>query len=172
MIQKRKTFVSPTYGKISIEDVAEKILQYYQKMRVRYGGCPIHITVGTDSQNFDYTKTVVVICVTCEGHGGIFFYQVLQMARISDVRRKLHMETELSLETAEAILSIFEKEEKYEFLVAYCSFSIHIDAGNDDAGKTKQLIPELVGWVRACGYDCAIKPDSYAASSVADKISK
>lgn len=82
------------------------------------------------------------------------------------------METELSLETAEALLSIFEKEERYEPLIADCSFSIHIDAGQTDIGKTKALIPELIGWVKACGYDCAIKPDSYAASSVADKISK
>ena len=38
--------------------------------------------------------------------------------------------------------------------------------------KTKELIPELVGWIKSCGYDCEVKPDSFVASSIADKISK
>lgn len=57
----QKIFTSPTFEEISLEETAEKILQYYDRMRAKYGGCPIHITIGTDSQNFDYTKTVVVI---------------------------------------------------------------------------------------------------------------
>ncbi|MBR4734133.1 MAG: hypothetical protein IK081_15370, partial [Lachnospiraceae bacterium] len=36
----------------------------------------------------------------------------------------------------------------------------------------KELIPGLVGWIKACGYDCKVKPESYAASSIADRISK
>ena len=53
-----------------------------------------------------------------------------------------------------------------------CHFSIHIDAGHSNHGKTKDLIPELVGWIKSCGYDCEVKPDSFVASSIADKISK
>ena len=63
-------------------------------------------------------------------------------------------------------------EESYKDLYDNIFFSIHVDAGRSDKGKTKELIPELVGWIKACGYDCEVKPDSYAASSIADKISK
>ena len=49
---------------------------------------------------------------------------------------------------------------------------LHIDAGYSDIGKTKELIPMLTGWVRACGYDCKVKPESFTASSIADKITK
>ena len=53
-----------------------------------------------------------------------------------------------------------------------CPIAIHVDAGNSDIGKTKELIPELVGWIRACGYDCEVKPDSFVASTIADRLSK
>ena len=48
--------------------------------------------------------------------------------------------------------------------------SIHLDIGEN--GPTKSLIRELEGWVTAMGYDYAIKPDSYAASTIADLYSK
>lgn len=49
-------------------------------------------------------------------------------------------------------------------------YAIHVDAGEN--GPTMQLIPELVGWVRACGYEAVTKPKSYAASTLADTLSK
>lgn len=54
------------------------------------------------------------------------------------------------------------------------TFSIHIDAGYSEKGKTKDLIPELVGWVKGSISNCEVyvKPDSYVASGIADKISK
>ena len=51
-------------------------------------------------------------------------------------------------------------------------FVFHIDAGWSPNGKTKELIPGLVGWIKACGYDCEVKPDAFVASTIADKISK
>lgn len=52
------------------------------------------------------------------------------------------------------------------------SVAIHIDAGWNPDGKTRELIPELVGWIRGMGYSCECKPDAYVASTIADKISK
>jgi predicted RNase H-related nuclease YkuK (DUF458 family) len=53
-----------------------------------------------------------------------------------------------------------------------CPIIIHVDAGNSVKGKTRALIPELVGWIRACGYDVRTKPESFVASTIADRISK
>lgn len=161
-------FISQTYGKIKLTDVPKKIQLYFDKMK--HFDSLFRVVIGTDSQNFDHTKIVNVIAVTCEGHGGIFFYSITHENLIRDVRTKLHTETNQSLEIAMSLTHIME--EQYKKLYDNILFSIHIDAGKSDKGKTKELIPELVGWIRACGYDCEIKPDSYAASSIADKISK
>lgn len=163
-------FVSPTYGKLNIDEVPERILEFYKKHR-QYDS-PVYIIIGTDSQNFDYTKSVSVIAVICEGHGGIFFYEVSKNPLIRDVRAKLHAETNDSLELTDKLVEIMEGNRKYEEMYLSCPISIHIDAGNSTKGKTRELIPELVGWIRSCGYDCRTKPESFVASTIADRISK
>lgn len=162
-------FHSQTYGKLSIKNIPEKITDYIKRME--HFGTPFLITVGTDSQNFSDTKIVSVIAVICEGHGGIFFYEVSRIRRIADVRLKLTEETTRSLEIMTSLVEELEKEE-YNGIREKLSLAIHVDASWNDHGKTKELIPGLIGWIRACGYDCKVKPDSYAASSIADRISK
>lgn len=162
-------FKNETYGKTTLKDIPYKIKDYYNKMNKFES--PFKIIVGTDSQNFSDTKMVSVIAVICEGHGGIFFYNITRQPIIKDVRTKLHVETNESLEIAVALVSMLEDKE-FENVYLNCSFSIHVDAGDSNKGKTKELIPELVGWIKACGYDCSVKPDSFVASSIADKISK
>jgi predicted RNase H-related nuclease YkuK (DUF458 family) len=141
--------------------------KFYAKHK-DHGIC--RVIVGTDSQNFSDTKMVSCIIMQCEGHGGIYFYHVERIKRIQDVRQKLNYETQLSLEYADALLDLMAKQD--EELFSNIAFSIHIDAGRSDNGKTKELIPSLVGWIHSCGYECEVKPDSFAASSVANRISK
>jgi len=160
-------WISETYGKLKLEEIPEKIQEYYNKMK--HYECPFRVIVGTDSQNFHDTKMVSVIAVYSEGHGGIFFYEIDRIDKISDVRKKLHTETGLSLNITDVLIDGLEK---YEDVFMNMSFSIHIDAGNSPHGKTKDLIPELVGWIKAVGYDCETKPYSWVASTIADKISK
>ena len=150
--------------------IPDAILAYYEKNK---GIAPeFSILIGTDSQNFDQTKCVSVICVIAKGKGGIFFYEVSRIPLIRDVRRKLHIETNDSLNLATALVDALEAQEKYHDMYLSVPISIHIDAGNSERGKTKELIPELVGWVRASGYDAETKPQSFVASCVADRLSK
>lgn len=162
-------FQSQTYGKLNLRSIPDKIMDYVKRME--HYGAPFQITVGTDSQNFSDTKIVSVIAVTCEGHGGIFFYEVSRIRRIADVRLKLTEETTRSLEVMTTLVETLEKED-YREIRDKLSLVIHVDASWNDRGKTKELIPGLVGWIKACGYDCKVKPESYAASSIADRISK
>lgn len=162
-------FKSNTYGNLELEEIPSKICDYMQKMK--HYDVPLQIVVGTDSQNFDKTKIVSVIAVTCEGHGGIFFYEIEKIRRISDVRMKLTEETTRSLDIMTRLVEIIEKDE-YKELRDNSTLAIHVDAGWSDKGKTKELIPMLVGWIKACGYDCKVKPESFASSSIADKLSK
>lgn len=161
-------FTSPTYGKVDFSKMIEIIRNFYDKHKVYSND--FNVIVGTDSQNFSDTKMVSAIVMQCEGHGGIYFYKVERFPRIGDVRQKLNQETTLSLEYANALLeSMMEIDEE---MFNNISFSIHIDAGHNPKGKTKELIPSLVGWIHACGYECHVKPDSFAASTIANRISK
>jgi predicted RNase H-related nuclease YkuK (DUF458 family) len=47
---------------------------------------------------------------------------------------------------------------------------IHLDVGEN--GQTRDLIREVVGMVVGSGFDARIKPDSFGASSVADRHTK
>ena len=160
-------FTSETYGRLELYQIPEKLEDYYKKMK-GYGST-FRVIVGTDSQNFSDTKMVTVIAAYCEGHGGIYFYEISRIDKIHDVRTKLHVETGESLKVAEDLLAGIEG---HEDLYMDMAFSIHVDAGMNPHGKTKELIPELVGWIKSLGYDCETKPESWVASSVADRISK
>ena len=155
---------------ISIEDIPNALLAYFEKNK-QYG-VPMQIIIGTDSQNFSDTKMVSVIAMICQGHGGIFFYEIKRINLIENIRLKLHTETNDSLTLATTLVEMIETDTKYQELYKNCPISIHIDAGNTDKSKTKPLIPELVGWIKACGYNVKTKPESFVASTIADRISK
>lgn len=151
---------SPTYGKVSYDRMVQIIKDFINKSpHSNY-----KISVGTDTQNFDYTKTVVVVAIHREGSGGIFFYDIKNVKRITNLNQKLIYETESSLNLATKLSQTLQKE------AINLGIDIHVDAGKN--GKTSKLIPEIVGWIKACGFNCETKPNSYAASSIADKYSK
>jgi predicted RNase H-related nuclease YkuK (DUF458 family) len=151
---------SPTYGKVSYDRMIEIIKDFIKKSpHSNY-----KISVGTDTQNFGYTKTVIVVAVHREGSGGIFFYDIKKVKKITNLNQKLLYETENSLNLATKLSKTLEEE------AINLGINIHVDAGNN--GKSSKLIPEIVGWIKACGFNCETKPDSYAASSIANKYSK
>lgn len=130
-------------------------------------------TVGTDSQNFDKTKMVEVIALHDIGRGGIFFYNIDFIRRINSLRQKITEETQRSIKIADGLVEALELElMEYDIDINELDirFQIHCDIGQE--GKTKTLIKEITNWVRSMGYECLIKPDSYAASGIANKYSK
>lgn len=151
---------SITYGDVSFKAMTQIIKNYIKSDRT----CKYKISIGTDSQNFNVTKVVVVVAVWRVGKGGIFFYDIKNVDKISNLRQKIFYETSLSIELAQRLSEKLNKE------VLNCDMSIHVDIGDD--GLTSKMIPEILGWVRSCGFACNIKPYSYAASSIANKYSK
>lgn len=157
---------SPTLGEMSIHQIAEVI-----RDRVLQSSGEYNLMIGTDSQNFDKTKMVLVIALHHVGHGGIFFYEIQHVNRITNIGQKLIYETTLSLDLASKLVEALEslKAEGFDYS-KHINIGIHVDAGEN--GPSKQVIPEIVGWIKACGYDAIVKPNSYAASSIANKYSK
>ena len=126
------------------------------------------VSIGTDSMTHNSTTFALAIVVHKVGKGGIFFYKKFHHDIIKNLREKLYTETSLSISTTELLMEkLFEIDENIDSKI---KLSIHLDIGEN--GPTKDLIKELEGWIAALGYDYAIKPDAYAASSIADRYSK
>ena len=154
---------------MSVPDIAKKIFEFIMSDKTN----SYEITVGTDSQNYDRTKMVEVIAVHRKGRGGTYFYNIEFVRRITNLKQKINEETSRSLIVANDLLECLEDMFLANDMVMEdldVSFQIHCDIGR--AGKTSVLIKEIVSWVTSQGYVCLIKPDSYAASDIADKYSK
>lgn len=157
---------SKTYGEVSMESVARIIMNTVDKCYDQYT-----IIVGTDSMNYDTTKTATVIAVHHVGHGGFFFYDIDFSDRITNLTKKLLYETSKSIEYANELISELDKlYDEYGFEYDRVKFVIHVDAGY--SGKTQKVIPDIMAWINSCGYECEVKPNSSVASSVADRLSK
>lgn len=137
--------------------------------------CSYSISVGTDSQVG--TKTVFVSCILIHriGKGAIGFLHKYDMQRpVMNLREKIYLETCASLQLA----YLFDEERIKRIYQAVGSgvqsrgitFEFHIDVGTK--GQTKSLINEMVGMVKGLNFVPKIKPDSYCASTFADKYTK
>lgn len=145
---------SKTYGKVSIEKMIEIIKDYTSDKQHKYS-----ITVGTDSQNTNLTKVVLVVAIHKVGKGGIFFYDIKNVPKIKNLQQKIYFETSWSLEIATLLESNL-----------WCDIEIHSDIGK--LGKTSDLVKEIMGWVTSSGFTCKIKPEAYCAACIADRLSK
>ncbi|EGW36330.1 ribonuclease H-like YkuK family protein [Desulfosporosinus sp. OT] len=155
---------SLTYGEVSFTEMVSIIKAYTaQDPTMEYV-----IAVGTDSQNFSYTKVPVTVGIhkikNKVGQGGIYFFEIKKIKKINNIRQKIFYETNLSIELALKLSTIFEESNILH------EIEVHADVGYN--GPTSQYVAEIKGWVRACGFQCVIKPDSYMASSVANRLSK
>lgn len=160
---------SITYGEVTLNEIAHIIAD---KVGNDHTGGEYNLIIGTDSQNFSDTKIVVVVALQHVGHGGVFFYDITRVRRIDNIKQKLITETTLSLEVATNLIAEFDKvfdETGFDYTTKL-NFGIHVDAGEN--GPTKKVIPEIVSYIKSYGFDATVKPDSFVASSIADKYSK
>lgn len=137
--------------------------------------CSYRISVGTDSQVASRTVFVSCIHVHRVGKGAIGFLHKSEMQRpVVNLREKIYLETCASLQLAymfddskiRRIRSIVNGNKKNSGV----TFEFHIDVGT--RGRTKTLINEMVGMVRGSMFIPKIKPESYCASSFADRYTK
>jgi hypothetical protein len=151
---------SRTYGKVSIDKMIQLIKEYINSDKdYKY-----NITIGTDSQNRNITKVVIVVAIHRVGKGGIFFYDIKNVNKIKNLQQKIYYETSMSLDLAYKLSECFMENDIDE------SIEIHSDIGKH--GKTSELINEITGWIKSSGFEYKIKPDAYAAACIADRISK
>ncbi|HEY8552394.1 MAG TPA: ribonuclease H-like YkuK family protein [Thermaerobacter sp.] len=154
-------FISPTRGALSFDAMCAEILDYIRaEPDAQY-----KLIIGTDSQVRQQTQFVTAVVVHRLGKGARYFYQARKQRKITSLRQKIFYEASLSLSLATRLA---------ERLAArggtLPNVEIHLDVGMQ--GDTRDLIREIVGMVVGSGFDAKIKPESYAASSVADRHTK
>ena len=122
------------------------------------------IFIGTDSERIGGTGAdfVTAIVVHRVGNGGRYFWRRIDLANFHTLRDRIWREVLISLEVAKEFLQHLQGDEVPKF-----DFEIHIDVGEN--GATRTMIQELVGMVRANNFEARTKPQSYAASNVADR---
>ncbi len=153
-------FQSPTYGELELLEVRQHILNFLAREPER----KYQLVVGTDSQphNGSGVDFVTAIVVHRIGTGGIYFWKRIVNKKHYVLRQRMYEEATLSLEMAETVLALLHKDGITKYDV-----EIHVDIGK--FGDTREMIAEIVGMIRGSGYNVKIKPESYAASKVADR---
>ncbi len=154
-------YFNTAYGlKLNIESVVSEIISFMKDDE----GSNYKIIVGSDSERRENNSAdfVTAIIVHRTGNGGRYFWRRLELGKIYDLRGRIIQEVLLSLDGAKEILAALKNFNAPRF-----DFEIHVDIGEN--GETKSMISEVMGMVRAHNFEARTKPDSYAASKVADR---
>jgi predicted RNase H-related nuclease YkuK (DUF458 family) len=154
-------FISPSKGAMTWDEVIADLLAYVAEGPLfRY-----KIIIGTDSQVREETHFVTAIVVHRVGKGARYYYSRKVYDNIKSLNQRIFMEASTSLEIASKMEQSLKENGHPELNV-----EIHLDIGQN--GETKNLIRDIVGMITGSGFDAKIKPDSCAASTVADKYTK
>ncbi len=146
--------------KLTVREVVREIIEFMRADLARH----YKVTIGTDSELYHGNKAdfVTAIVVHRVGNGGRYFWRRIESLKMHTLRERIVKEVLISLDIAKDTLSELKKFPLPEF-----DFEIHIDVG--ESGPTKVMIQEVVGMVRANNFEAKTKPESYAASNVADR---
>jgi len=125
------------------------------------------IIIGTDSEGYGEVFYATAVVVHRVGNGArAFICKNIIHTPNRVLRDKIYNESMLSLSLAQELSPHLARMLGEDFIES--NFVIHSDIGNN--GETKDMIKEVVGMVRGYGFQVEIKPESYAASSVADRF--
>ena len=146
---------------MTLDALVSDILEYVRTDK----SAEYRLIIGTDSHTKQGTHMVTAIIIQRVGKGARYFYRHSHHLSMRSLRQKLFYETSLSLDVVFALRDKLARN----FLVGL-KMEIHVDAGY--VGPTRELIREVVGMVVANGLVARVKPNSFAASAVADRYTK
>jgi len=164
MVGKDGKFISPSRGEVSVSEMIKLISSFIKQEPQSF----YRLVIGTDSQGKRLngrpeTDFVSAVIVHRKGKGAKYFWKKTKINKIPVLRDKIYRETQMSLDLAQEIVPLIRecvKPSRYDL-------EIHIDVGS--LGPTREMIREVVGMVNGNGYTAKTKPESWGASSVADK---
>jgi len=164
-------FFNSTQKNMDLATVVEKIKSFIaQNPNQNY-----RIAVGTDSQvRGNYTCFATGIHIHRVGQGAwCCVHKRVEKRKYNNLREKISKETVITYELL-SVLNDMLTDTLCTYTENYrnfdCRIEAHIDVGTK--GETRKLIREMVGYFEGMGVDAKIKPDSFVASSYADRCSK
>lgn len=169
-------FFNPTKGSVKTERVADELINYISEKPEKF----YDVIVGCDSSSGEEPHFPLAIVVLRVGEGGRFFLKRIAYKgrKFYNYKQRVLEEVFLSCQMASYLKEEFERKiknrvskgsegekEKLRYQFRY----IHADVGEN--GKTKDMIKEVMGLIKGNGFEPKIKPESFAASTVADRFS-
>lgn len=161
-------FYNPTKGDLKVDQVIDETLNYIAEKPEKF----YDIIVGCDSSSGEEPHFPLAMVILRKGEGGRFFLKKISYKnrKFYNWKARILEEVMLSCESALFLRENFEKKIKsspnnFNYQFRY----IHADIGEN--GATKDMIKEVVGLVRGNGFEPQIKPESFVASTVADRFS-
>lgn len=162
-------FYNPSKGNLAFDGVIKEIFSYIQEKPQNF----YDIVVGCDSPSIERVFFPVVIVVWRVGEGGRFFIKKMSYPenlnkKFSNWHRRILEEVLLSCDLALFLKEAIIKESvNYPNQLNYQFRYIHADVG--EQGRTRDMVKEIVGLIKSNGFEPKIKPESFAASVVADR---
>ena len=127
-----------------------------------------NVFVGTDSfvQKKKCIFSTAIALANADGQkGGRYFFKKnkFNISKYNTLMQRITSEVQYSIDIGMKILQLCPK----------ISIELHLDISDSDKNtKTSKFSEMLVGYAKGNGFDCKIKPDAFAATSIADKHSK
>jgi len=145
---------------ITFEDILYQIREH-----TYYNGTTY---VGTDS-SFKKEGCIFFTAICLHGSnqqsGGRYFIYRTTLSRkeCQNLAVRMLKEVENTLNHAQKIIKECPKT----------NLELHIDVSSSEKNEsTSHLANMLIGYVKGSGFECKVKPDAFAAASIADKHSK
>lgn len=158
-------FNNPSLGQMLFAEVLRETVRFMTEDPAE----AYRVMIGSDSNGSPLLDLVSVVAVHRVGRGGRYFWCRQSRRGVRTLRQKIHAEVMASLDLAALFLPAFRGElQKIEHLTEMpFDFKIHVDVGSK--GETRDLVHEVTGMVRGYGYEVLVKPESAAATTVADR---
>lgn len=123
------------------------------------------VSVGSDSQlNSGAWTFASVICLYWPGHGGKYFFK----------RGRRNYSTYASLEDrilSEVHDSVMIADEIRQILPS-AKISVHADISSSAKHKSNKIAKVAQSYISGMGFEATIKPDAWAAATIADRLTK
>lgn len=162
-------FYNPSKGNLKIEEVIQELFNYIVERPEK----TYEIIVGCDSSSSQEPNFPLAIVILRLGEGGRFFLKRIEYKgrKFYSYKTRILEEVFLSCQLATFLRENFERKMKNSKRddLHYQLRYIHADVG--EKGKTRDMIKEVIGLIKGNGFEAKIKPESFAASNVADRFS-
>jgi len=126
------------------------------------------VYIGSDTQPHNggcIMSSAIVLHGAYNQRGGKYFItrEVLSSREMTVLATRILAEADRTIRIAQDIATLFPG----------LKIELHVDVSNTDKETpTSNLASMIVGYVTGNGFDCKIKPEAFAAASVADRHSK